>query len=136
MVSKSANYCMASRDNPTAVLLLCDVALGAPHELIAAQYEAAEKSKARSKHSAWGVGKTAPDPGGAKTLKMGAGTRVGDVVVPMGEGIKQEYLETHLERIKGEGGGKRAELLYNEFIVYNTDQIRAAYVVVVDFDFL
>jgi poly [ADP-ribose] polymerase len=28
MVSKSANYCSATSANPTAVLLLCDVALG------------------------------------------------------------------------------------------------------------
>ena len=33
MVSKSANYCMATRDAPTAVLLLSDVALGKQHEL-------------------------------------------------------------------------------------------------------
>ena len=41
-----------------------------------------------------------------------------------------------MERIKGEGGGKRSELLYNEFIVYDTKQIKAKYVVVVDFDFV
>ena len=45
MSSKSANYCFATRDNPTAVLLLCDVALGEPHELIASQYEAAEYAR-------------------------------------------------------------------------------------------
>jgi len=28
MVSKSANYCMASLNNNTGLLLLCDVALG------------------------------------------------------------------------------------------------------------
>ena len=64
MVSKSANYCMATRELPTAVLLLCDVALGKQHELIGAQYEAAERSAEAGKHSTWGVGKTAPDPAG------------------------------------------------------------------------
>jgi poly [ADP-ribose] polymerase len=28
MVSKSANYCHTSKDNPTGLLLLCEVALG------------------------------------------------------------------------------------------------------------
>ena len=28
MVSKSANYCFASRSNPRGLLLLCEVALG------------------------------------------------------------------------------------------------------------
>ena len=32
--------------------------------------------------------------------------------------------------------GARSELLYNEFIVYDTKQIHCKYVVVVDFEFL
>ena len=68
MVSKSANYCFASRETPSAVLLLCEVALGQPHELIASQYEAAEESKKRGKHSTFGVGKTCPDPAGDQPL--------------------------------------------------------------------
>ena len=64
MVSKSANYCMATREANTAVLLLCDVALGEQYELIGAQYEAAEESKKRSKHSTWGIG----TPDGVRTL--------------------------------------------------------------------
>ena len=28
MVSKSANYCFTNRDNPMALMLLCEVALG------------------------------------------------------------------------------------------------------------
>ena len=128
--SKSANYCFANRDSPSAVLLLCDVALGEQHELIASQFEAAEKSKKRGKHSTWGVGKTRPDPAGATELEGGA------LKVPMGQGGPNQYLADHLERIKGEGGGARSELLYNEFIVYDTKQIHCKYVVVVDFEFL
>ena len=130
MSSKSANYCFASRDAPTAVLLLCDVALGAQHELIASQSEAAERSKARGKHSTWGVGKTCPQPSGTKELDGGV------LKVPMGQSGHNQYLDDNLERIKDEGGGKRSELLYNEFIVYDTKQVKAKYVVVVDFDFL
>ena len=87
MVSKSANYCFASRDAPTGVLLLCDVALGEPHELIASQYEAAERSKARGKHSTWGVGKTCPDPAGRLSIPPG-------VSVPSGKGVPSQYPPT------------------------------------------
>ena len=128
-MSKSANYCFASRDARTGVLLQCDVALGKPHELIASQYEAAERSKARGKHSTFGVGKTCPDPAGTRRID-------GAVRVPMGKPEKNAYLAEHAERITSEGGGARSELLYDEFIVYDTKQIRAKYVVVVDFDFL
>ena len=111
------------------MLLLCDVALGRPHELIASQYEAAERSKKRGKDSTWGVGKTCPDPAGARSLDGGA------VSVPMGAAAPNAYLTEHMDRIKGEGGGGRAELLYNEFIVYDVKQVRAKYVVVVDFEY-
>jgi len=129
MVSKSANYCFASRESPSAVLLLCDVALGAQHELIASQFEAHERSVKRGKHSTFGLGKTCPDPAGTATIPPG-------ISVPMGKCAPSAYLADNLERIKEEGGGKRSELLYNEFIVYDTAQVQAKYVVVVDFDFL
>ena len=129
MVSKSANYCFASREANTGVLLLCDVALGKPHELIASQYEAHEKSVKRGKNSTWGVGKTCPNPEEAESC----GPK-GEISVPLGEKGKNQYLEDNLERIKEEGGGKRSELLYNEFIVYDTKQVMAKYVVVVDFE--
>jgi len=154
MVSKSANYCFASRDSPTAVLLLCDVALGKQHELISSQYEAAERSKARGKQSTYGVGKTCPDPSSHATLppditvpsshatlppditvptgKAGPNT----ITVPTGKAGPNTYLTDSIDRIKEEGGGKRSELLYNEFIVYDTSQIRAKYIVVVDFHHL
>ena len=133
MVSKSANYCMATRDAPTAVLLLCDVALGKQHELIGAQYEAAERSSERGKDSTWGVGKTCPDPSGSQTVR---GQDGGAVHVPMGPGVESAYLAEHMDRIKAEGGGKRSELQYNEFIVYDTKQIMTNYVVVADVHFV
>ena len=116
MVSKSANYCMATRESPKAVLLLCDVALGGQYELIGAQYEAAERSCAKGKDSTWGIGKTTPDPAAMHQLASG-------VKVPMGAGTKNAYLEDNLERLKAEGAGKRADLLYNEFIVYDVSQV-------------
>ncbi len=128
MVSKSANYCAGTRESPTAVLLLCDVALGAQHELVGSQFEAAERSKAAGKHSTWGIGKTCPDPAAARTTAEGAS-------VPMGKGVPNSYLEEHLAALQAAGAAKRSELLYNEFIVYDTSQIRMRYVVLFDMDF-
>ena len=88
---------------------------GKPHELIASQYEAAEKAKARGRHSTWGVGKMAPDPTGARSVEGGGGPplSLSHVHVPMGKTIDQAYLAENVDRIKDEGGGKKAELLYN-----------------------
>jgi poly [ADP-ribose] polymerase len=38
MVSKSANYCFASKSNPVGVMILCDVALGAINDKFAADH--------------------------------------------------------------------------------------------------
>lgn len=127
-VSKSANYCGATRESPTAVLLLCDVALGKQYERIASEFEAAERSKANGKDSTWGIGKTQPRPDGSRTTADG-------VVIPMGQGADNEYLNAHVDELIANGAGKRKELLYNEFIVYDVSQIQMAYVVVCDVDF-
>jgi poly [ADP-ribose] polymerase len=129
MVSKSANYCMASRTSTTAVLLLCEVALGEQYELTYAQYEADAKSKKDGKHSTLGLGKTCPDPEQARVLPDG-------VSVPMGTPVPNARLAETVERLKAEGKPSRSELLYNEFIVYDVSQVRAKYVVVVEFDFV
>jgi hypothetical protein len=54
----------------------------------------------------------------------------------MGPAAPHAFLESNLDRLKSEGAGNRSELLYNEFIVYDTKQVRAKYVVVVEFEFL
>eukprot|EP00966_Prymnesium_polylepis_P107566 2490230-Prymnesium_polylepis.1 len=46
MVTKSANYCFANRQNPTGVLMLCDVALGKQYERLTSEYEAVIKGLA------------------------------------------------------------------------------------------
>lgn len=58
MVSKSANYCCASKENPHALILLCDVALGQWQTRYAADYYANNLEAGCS--STKGVGKTAP----------------------------------------------------------------------------
>ncbi|XP_015868544.3 poly [ADP-ribose] polymerase 2 isoform X1 [Ziziphus jujuba] len=112
MFSKSANYCYASDASSTGVLLLCEVALGDMAELLTAKYDADKLPE--GKLSTKGVGETAPDPSEARTME-------GGVLVPLGKPKKHN--------------GRKGALLYNEYIVYNVDQIRMRYVVQVHFSF-
>uniref|UniRef100_A0A0A9DWY2 Poly [ADP-ribose] polymerase n=1 Tax=Arundo donax TaxID=35708 RepID=A0A0A9DWY2_ARUDO len=112
MFSKSANYCYASEASRSGVLLLCEVALGNMNELLNADYDANNLPK--GKLSTKGVGQTAPDLAESKITDDG-------VVVPLGK-PKDEP-------------SKRGSLLYNEYIVYNIDQIRMRYVLHVSFSF-
>lgn len=72
---------------PTGILLLCDVALGAPYERLAAQYDAAASCALACKQSCWGKGKTAPHPSGTVLLPTDAAVRV-----PMGKGATATIL--------------------------------------------
>ncbi|XP_035538665.1 poly [ADP-ribose] polymerase 2-like isoform X2 [Juglans regia] len=112
MFSKSANYCYATHAAKPGVLLLCEVALGDMAELLNAKYDADKLPE--GKLSTKGVGGTAPDLSEAHALEDG-------VVVPLGK--PKEQL------------GHQAALLYNEYIVYNVDQIRMRYVIQVNFNF-
>ncbi|XP_030543276.1 poly [ADP-ribose] polymerase 2 isoform X2 [Rhodamnia argentea] len=111
MFSKSANYCFANSAATAGVLLLCEVALGDMVELLHAKYDA-DKLPA-GKLSTKGVGATSPDPSEAQALEDG-------VVVPLGRPKEQSDC--------------KGALLYNEYIVYNVDQIRMRYVVQVNFN--
>ncbi|KAM0850930.1 hypothetical protein ACQ4PT_052762 [Festuca glaucescens] len=112
MFSKSANYCYASETSRSGVLLLCEVALGDMNELLTADYNANDLPK--GKLSTKGVGQMAPNIAESKITDDG-------VVVPLGK-PKEEP-------------SKRGSLLYNEYIVYNIDQIRMRYVLHVSFNF-
>jgi hypothetical protein len=59
----------------------------------------------------------------------------GRLRVPCGAAGKSAYLAANLQRLKEQGAGKRSELLYNEYIVYDTAQVRMKYVVVMDMHF-
>ena len=117
MSSKSANYCFANKQSSTAVLLLCDVALGGAYERSGAEFGAAESCKAAAKQHTWGKGRTAPDSAGMTTLPGDATLKV-----PMGQGQSS--------------GVQATSLLYNEFIVYDTKQIKQKYILQVKFNFL
>ncbi|VDN42387.1 unnamed protein product [Dibothriocephalus latus] len=109
MSSKSANYCYPSHEMPQGCLLLCEVALGKMHEC-----SRADDSKLKGEYnSRKGVGATCPDPDTYYTDENG-------VVCPTGQ-PKSTAVSGHL--------------LYNEFIVYNTAQVKQKYLVWVNFNF-
>ncbi|VVB06996.1 unnamed protein product [Arabis nemorensis] len=112
MFSKSANYCYANSGANDGVLLLCEVALGDMNELLYSDYNA--DNLPPGKLSTKGVGKTAPNPSEAKTLEDG-------VIVPLGKPVDHS--------------SSKGMLLYNEYIVYNTEQIKMRYVIQVKFNY-
>ncbi|KAM4881465.1 poly [ADP-ribose] polymerase 2 isoform 2-T2 [Thomomys bottae] len=115
MSSKSANYCFASRLNNTGLLLLSEVALGQCNELLNADPKA--EGLLQGKHSTKGLGKMAPSP--AHFVTMNGST------VPLGPAGNTGILNP-------EG----YTLNYNEFIVYNPNQVRMRYLLKVQFNFL
>ncbi|CAF3934676.1 unnamed protein product [Adineta steineri] len=113
MVSKSANYCFTTRESPEGLLLLCEVALGEMYECYQATSLSADKLP-QDKQSTKGCGQTIPDP------KEHIYTDDG-ILIPMGHGINANI--------------PQSSLLYNEYIVYNTDQIKIKYLLRVEFDY-
>ncbi|CAM0942741.1 unnamed protein product [Alopecurus aequalis] len=111
MFSKSANYCCPSEASRNGVLLLCEVALGDMNELLAGDVSANNLPK--GKLSTKGVGKTAPDMANCKVTDDG-------IVVPLGKPKKVS--------------SSKGVLNYNEYIVYDVDQIRMRYVLQVSFN--
>ncbi|KAI6172676.1 Poly [ADP-ribose] polymerase [Aphelenchoides besseyi] len=111
IVSKSANYCMA-KQNTDSFLLLCEVALGKIQE----QYDANPDIKKPKKgyHSVKGLGATVPNDEEFEVLSNG-------LIVPCGRPIKANQ-------------NKQLSLLYNEYIVYNVDQIKIKYLVRTNID--
>ncbi|KAE9414801.1 hypothetical protein Angca_003723 [Angiostrongylus cantonensis] len=107
MVSKSANYCKILSDNTDGLLLLCDVALGKVKEELHAIDHSLKSLK--TFNSVQGIGKTEPNP--ISTIESEEGYSV-----PLGKPVKAD---------KGDG----SSLLYNEYIVYDVDQIMIRYLV-------
>ena len=111
MVSKSANYCFTNRDNPTGLILICEVALGDMYERTNSEYVTKLPD---GKHSTKGVGRTQPDP--KATIKRDDG-----VEVPIGKAI--------------DDGKNKSSLLYNEYIVYDVAQVKIKYLLKVNFKY-
>lgn len=106
-VTKSSNYCFTDSTSNTGLMLLCEVALGTPNVLTYSDYYA-DRLPAGT-HSTWGRGRNAPDPAGDVDIGGGVKAATGKCVpvVPPVTGA----------------------LLYDEFIVYNTMQIKMKYLV-------
>lgn len=113
IVSKSANYCFASRRQPFGFLLLCEVALGDTCDKIDADYNGNNLPKGKS--STRGLGKEVPDPN--HTLIMSCGTKV-----PLGKAIAVQDKGNYT-------------LMYNEYVIYDVSQIQPRYLVKVKFHY-
>lgn len=111
MVSKSANYCRTSKQDPLGLMLLCEVALGNMYELTHSEFV---NKLPKGKHSTKGIGMTCPNPKGDYTSPDG-------VVIPIGEG--------------SDANRGYSSLLYNEFIVYDTAQINMKYLLKMNFKY-
>ncbi|KMZ65271.1 Poly [ADP-ribose] polymerase 1 [Zostera marina] len=108
LVSKSAQYCSVNKKDPVGFLLLSEVALGDMYELKKATYVT---KPPKGKHSTKGLGKTVPLESEYVQWK--------DVVVPCGKPVSCN--------IRG------SELLYNEYIVYDTAQVKMQFLLKVRF---
>ena len=113
MSSKSANYCFANRSNPYGLLLLCEVALGTSNQLYDADCKAGKLPI--GKHSVKGCGRVASQEENFETLEDGT-------VVPLGPA---KDIDTN----------KTSSLNYNEYIVYDTKQIRLRYIAKIKFNY-
>ncbi|KAF1323592.1 Poly polymerase catalytic domain containing protein, partial [Globisporangium splendens] len=101
-VTKSAAYCFASPARSKAVLLLAEAALGKSYEAPHPTYLDYRTVNAHGCESTHGLGRMAPNEGTYETMSDG-------VVVPIGKIVPMH---------------DSADRLYNEFIVYRTEQIK------------
>ncbi|TYJ09439.1 hypothetical protein E1A91_A11G141700v1 [Gossypium mustelinum] len=97
------------RKNPVGLMLLSEVALGEVYELTKAKY--IEKLP-KGKHSTKGLGKKVPKRSDFVKWKD-------DIIVPCGKPVPSSV--------------KESELMYNEYIVYNTSQVKMQFLLKVRF---
>jgi len=115
MCSKSANYCFASRAKNDGLLILCEAALGKTNDLLAADYSADKLPI--GKHSTRGLGRIAPNPAQNEKLRDGC-------IVPLGTSIDTGVNNPH-----------GYTLNYNEYVIYDTRQVKMRYLVLLKFHF-
>lgn len=108
--SKSANYCASNTSNNYACLLLCEAALGNQSKRTQADYYITKQSLAKEGcQSTWGMGKSSP----------GSFTTIDGIKIPNG---------------KLANSSASSVLLYDEFIVYDQNQLNIKYMVIVKLD--
>lgn len=110
-ISKSFGYCRVENNDQAnenvACLLLNEVALGTQAERTQADYDITKESlEAEGCHSTWGKGETTPS----------SFETIDNVIIPNGK----------LRKSKG-----KSDLLYDEFIVYDVNQVLQRYVLLV-----
>lgn len=108
LVSKSAQYCYVDKKDPVGLMLLSEVALGEMCELKKATYM---EKPPKGKHSTKGLGKTVPLESEFAKWR--------DVTVPCGKPVPSSV--------------RASELMYNEYIVYNTAQVKMQFLLKVRF---
>ena len=106
-VSKSAVYCFTTEKNPTAVMLLSEVALGKMNELKKDKYM---EKPPKGTHSTKALGMTCPDP--SATVQV-----LDSVKMPLG---------------KPKSSGLKTACTHDEFIVYDVAQVRMRYLLIVE----
>ncbi|XP_021898314.1 poly [ADP-ribose] polymerase 1 [Carica papaya] len=109
LVSKSAQYCYTDKKNPVGLMLLSEVALGEIYELKKAKYM---DKPPKGKHSTKGLGKKVPQE--SEFVKWRD-----DVIIPCGKPVTSSV--------------KASELMYNEYIVYDTAQVKMQFLLKVRF---
>ena len=98
------------------LISLSEVSLGVSNELKQADYDG-DKLPA-GKHSTKGLGRSEPDRAEWHTLPDGC-------VVPCGK----------LKNVVDRAQASSYALLYNEYVVYDVDQIKLKYLVKIEFDY-
>ncbi|CBZ53813.1 hypothetical protein NCLIV_035940 [Neospora caninum Liverpool] len=131
LASKSSQYCFATSKNPEGILLLCEVALGKPYVRLEADYEAAKHCEEKGLQSLFGVGKSCPNPKDEVELP----SAVDEEKVKARTGRCTANKQALEEAKKDEAAGADAALLYNEYVVYNPNQVIMRYVLRVKFEF-
>ncbi|KAL9652790.1 hypothetical protein ABK040_010822 [Willaertia magna] len=114
MVSKSANYCHSHLSNNQGLFALTEVALGQTYNRLRSDYIT---KLPQGYHSCWGQGETEPDT--QQFVEIDSVCEGEKVKVPLGKPV--------IARPKG-------DLLYNEFIVYDTAQVCLRYLVKCSFN--
>ncbi|XP_048337120.1 poly [ADP-ribose] polymerase 1 isoform X1 [Ziziphus jujuba] len=109
LVSKSAQYCYTDKKNPVGLMLLSEVALGDVYEVKKAKYM---DKPPEGKHSTKGLGKKMPNESECVKWRN-------DVVVPCGKPVPSNV--------------RASELMYNEYIVYDTAQVKMQFLLKVRF---
>jgi len=114
-ISKSAHYCFTSKENPTGIMLLTEVALGKMNELLNDMYMETPQPGTDSTKA---MGRTAPDPKEDTFLQVDGDKKI---KVPKGKPIKT---------------GIKSKCSHNEYIVYRVEQATIRYLFKVNFKWI